>query len=198
MPLANKLGITDASTPVLKEERIVKIKAVEIFETMKRIIVLILSILLPFSFFSCSHKDYYVNLRCAKPGVSTIASVAVPKRSKKDDLVVLKVGVGKRFSSQYKDHIITVLSIDAPGVMIEGSQDTYSMEFDITEEQYLCTKDNKPQYFIDIPLDFSNCSQTSGTIVINLISYFLDDASDGSLLYVNYIIEDEKIIFSAE
>ena len=163
---------------------------------MKKIIVLILTIFLVFSFSSCSHKDTItLTSNTQKPGVSTLASVEVPKRSVKEDLVVLKVGVGKRFSSQYKDHIITVLSIEAPGVMINGSQDTYSMEFDITEEQYLCTKDNEPQYFIDIPLDFSNCSQTSGTIDIKVISYFHDDASNGSLLYVNYTVVDGNIIF---
>lgn len=164
---------------------------------MKKTTALILTIFLALIFSSCSHEDTItLTSNAQKPGVSTLASVEVPKRSAKEDLVVLKVGVGKRFSSQYKDHIITVLSIDAPGVMINGSQDTYSMEFDITEEQYLCTEDNKPRYFVDVPLDFSGCSQSSGAIVINVISYFLDDATDGSILYINYALEDGKIIFS--
>ena len=48
----------------------------------------------------------------------------------------------------------------------------------------------------DIPLDFSNCEQTTGTVVIKLISYFSNEETSGANFYIDYAIEGNKVVFS--
>ena len=139
---------------------------------MKRIVVFLLTILVVFGISSCSYNDKIMaTSNTLKESPSTVLSIEVSEKSFKDESVIIKVGVGKRIYSQYNTYINTILSIEAPSVIVNGSPDQYCKEFDITGAQYLCTEDHEPQHFIEIPLDFSNCEQHSGTVVIKLISY---------------------------
>ncbi len=166
---------------------------------MKKYVMIFVTIFLMFSFASCSNeKTIMLTSNSQKESPSTVLSIEVPEQSSKNELVVIKVGVGKRIHSQYNSYSHTILSIDAPGVMVNDSNDLYSKTFDLTQEEYLCTEDNNPQYFIDIPLDFDNCMQSSGTITIKLISYFSNEETNGASLYIDYMVEDDKIIFSAK
>ncbi|MBQ9416236.1 MAG: hypothetical protein IJU20_05300 [Clostridia bacterium] len=165
---------------------------------MKKHMMIFITIFLVFSLSSCSNeKTIRLTSNSQKESPSTVLSIEAPEQSSKKDLVVIKVGVGKRIHSQYNLYNHTILSIDAPGVIVDSSNDLYSKTFDLTQEEYLCDKDNNPQYFVDIPLNFGNCTQLSGTITIKLISYFSSGETNGASLYINYMVENGKIIFSA-
>lgn len=169
---------------------------------MKKLVVFVLAIILAFGFCSCSNGELdLLSSDSSKLDASTKLSVKMPKKTKKDEPIVVKIGMGKTIYSKYNNYIETNLSIDAQGAVIDGCNDCYFMTFDITEEKYLCTKKDKPRYFIEISLDFSNCEQTSGTISISLVSYslgFESKETDGQNFYIDYTIKDNYIRFSSK
>ena len=169
---------------------------------MKKFFALLLATILVFSFLSCVKEDtIFLTSKFQKESPSTVLSVELPRKTIKENPTVIKVGVGKRFHSQYNtesiQYIETVLRIDAEGAVINGQQDFCSWSFDITEEQYLCSKENDEiQYFMEIPLDFSNCEQTTGAVIIDLTSFFSQEQRTGSVLSVDYSVKGDSVRFS--
>ncbi len=127
---------------------------------------------------------------------STILTIELPKHSKTEQTVIISVGIGKAIYSQYNNYLETILSIEGQGIAINQCENVYTLTVDITEDKYIATEDYVPNHFIDIPLNFTNCTQLSGTITINLISYFSDDETNGTSYIINYIIENDTIHFS--
>ena len=167
------------------------------------VVTFILTFFLVFSLASCGIENDFITLSNAKkPSPSTVLSVKIPRRSSQQESVTIKLRVGKSEHAQYQDlnYRETILSIDAPGVLINGYNDCYLQTFDITEEKYECKK-YTPQYAIEIPLSFGGCEQTSGTITISLVSYFdrgENGETDGENFYINYIIKAGVVCFFAK
>lgn len=198
---------------------------------MKKLVVFILAIILTFGFCSCKNEDgtlsdsnsqeesNLLNLQderlyltsssdSSKPLPSTKLSVEMPRIAKRNEPIIVKIGMGKdyytEYNTKYHNYIETIFSFDAPGAIVNGNNDYYSLTFDINEEKYLCAQYGKPQYFIEIPLDFSSCEQATGEIAVELTSYISYSSgslngteTNGSRFHVDYTIEGNYICFSS-
>ena len=165
---------------------------------MKKKLLLIFFALIVFLTSCQNDSTILLSSNSQKESPSTILTVELPRRSGKEDTVTVLLGIGLRMYSQYDDRYIdTILTVEGEEIVVNDCNDVYKCSIDITAEEYRATKKNIPLYYIEIPINFKNCSKSSGTLTISLISYFEKNERNGMSYTIKYVIKNDTVRFSA-